>query len=108
MAAIAAQIPNGVVSNFSSIIISGFGFNRLQTTLLDIPSSVVQIVSLVLSGYLAGKFKNSRAIIMVSSIALSKYLRSVHRKRRVYHRCVCFDICSSESGVGSTRCILVL
>ncbi|KAF8922343.1 major facilitator superfamily domain-containing protein [Mucidula mucida] len=43
LAAAAAQIPNGVVTNFSSII---------------------QILSLVGSGYLAGKFKNSRAILM--------------------------------------------
>ncbi|KAJ7131167.1 MFS general substrate transporter [Mycena epipterygia] len=64
IASIAAQIPNGVVSNFSSIIISGMGFTVFQTTLLDIPSNVVQIVSLVLSGYLAGKFKNSRAVMM--------------------------------------------
>ncbi|KAJ7167242.1 major facilitator superfamily domain-containing protein [Mycena crocata] len=64
IASIAAQIPNGVVSNFSSIIISGMGFTKFQTTLLDIPGSVVQIVSLILSGYLAGRFKNSRAIMM--------------------------------------------
>ncbi|KAJ7073110.1 major facilitator superfamily domain-containing protein [Mycena amicta] len=64
LASIAAQIPNGVVSNFSSIIISGMGFTPFQTTLLDIPSNVVQIVSLMLSGYLAGRFKNSRALMM--------------------------------------------
>ncbi|KAJ6511684.1 MFS general substrate transporter [Mycena vulgaris] len=64
IASIAAQIPNGVVSNFSSIIISGMGFTPFQTTLLDIPSNIIQIVSLVLSGYLAGRFKNSRALMM--------------------------------------------
>ncbi|TRM69115.1 major facilitator superfamily domain-containing protein [Schizophyllum amplum] len=64
VASIAAQIPNGVVSNFSSIIISSMGFTKFQTTLLDIPSSVLQITSLVGSGYLAGRFKNSRAIMM--------------------------------------------
>ncbi|KAJ7023901.1 major facilitator superfamily domain-containing protein [Mycena alexandri] len=64
VASIAAQIPNGVVSNFSSIIISGMGFTKFQTTLLDIPGNVVQIVSLILSGYLAGRFKNSRALMM--------------------------------------------
>ncbi|KAJ7673332.1 MFS general substrate transporter [Mycena polygramma] len=48
IASIAAQIPNGVVSNFSSA-----GYPRQ-----------CQIVSLVLSGYLAGRFKNSRAIMM--------------------------------------------
>ncbi|KAJ7197771.1 major facilitator superfamily domain-containing protein, partial [Mycena pura] len=64
IASIAAQIPNGVLSNFSSIIISGLGFTVFQTTLLDIPSNVVQIVSLVLSGYFAGRFKNSRSLMM--------------------------------------------
>ncbi|KAJ7599234.1 MFS general substrate transporter [Mycena floridula] len=61
---IAAQIPNGVVSNFSSIIIKGMGFNQFQTVLLDIPTSVLQIMSLVGSGYLAGRFKDSRALMM--------------------------------------------
>ncbi|KAJ7267787.1 major facilitator superfamily domain-containing protein [Mycena rebaudengoi] len=64
VASISAQIPNGVVSNFSSIIISGMGFTKFETTLLDIPSNVIQIVSLILSGYLAGRFKNSRALMM--------------------------------------------
>ncbi|KAJ7097131.1 major facilitator superfamily domain-containing protein [Mycena belliarum] len=64
IASIAAQIPNGVVSNFSSIIISDMGFTAFQTTLLDIPSNIFQITSLVLSGYLAGRFKNSRALMM--------------------------------------------
>ncbi|KAK7691754.1 hypothetical protein QCA50_005155 [Cerrena zonata] len=63
-AAVAAQIPNGVTTNFSSIIIKSMGFTQFQTVLLDIPSSILQIVSLVGSGYLAGKFPNSRAIMM--------------------------------------------
>ncbi|KAF8193860.1 MFS general substrate transporter [Mycena galopus ATCC 62051] len=64
VASIAAQIPNGVVTNFSSIIISGMGFNVFQTTLLDIPNNVVLILSLLIGGYLAGKFKNSRSVMM--------------------------------------------
>ncbi|KAL1745032.1 major facilitator superfamily domain-containing protein [Schizophyllum fasciatum] len=64
VASIAAQIPNGVVSNFSSVIISGFGFTKFQTTLLDIPSNVLQIGSLLISGYIASSIRNSRAIMM--------------------------------------------
>ncbi|KAF5356616.1 hypothetical protein D9758_008204 [Tetrapyrgos nigripes] len=63
-ASVAAQIPNGVTSNFSSIIISQMGFTQFQTVLLDIPTSVLQIVSLVFSGWIAGRVKNSRAIMM--------------------------------------------
>ncbi|KZV60865.1 MFS general substrate transporter [Peniophora sp. CONT] len=64
LAAISAQIPNGVVSNFSTIIIKGLGFGLYETVLLDIPSSLFQIGSLVLSGYIAGRFKNMRCIMM--------------------------------------------
>ena len=65
LASIAAQIPNGVSSNFGTAIISSFGFTQLQVNLLDIPNSITQISSLLLSGFLAGRFKNSRAILMV-------------------------------------------
>ncbi|THU89913.1 MFS general substrate transporter [Dendrothele bispora CBS 962.96] len=63
-ASVAAQIPNGVTTNFSSIIINQMGFSEFQTVLLDIPGSVFQIVSLIVSGWIAGRFKNSRAIMM--------------------------------------------
>ena len=63
-ASIAAQIPGGVITTFSTAVISSFGFSSLQTSLLGIPADVIQIISLVGSGYLAGKFKNSRAILM--------------------------------------------
>ncbi|KAH8813415.1 MFS general substrate transporter [Flagelloscypha sp. PMI_526] len=63
-AAVAAQIPNGVISNFSSVIIQSFGFNKFQTILLDMPASIVQIVTLVGSGYIAGKVENVRCVMM--------------------------------------------
>jgi len=68
---IAAQVPNGVVTNFSSIIISDMGFNKFQTMLLDIPLSVVQVLALLVSGYLASRFRNSRAIMMFIGNAAS-------------------------------------
>ncbi|PCH34581.1 MFS general substrate transporter, partial [Wolfiporia cocos MD-104 SS10] len=51
IASIAAQIPNGIVSNFSTIVIEGMGFTTLQTTLLDAASSGVQIASLLAAGW---------------------------------------------------------
>ncbi|ORX40258.1 major facilitator superfamily domain-containing protein [Kockovaella imperatae] len=64
LASISAQIPNGVVTNFGSIIIKSFGFNNLQTTLLGIPDDAVQIISLIGSGWVASRWKNTRAIMM--------------------------------------------
>ncbi|KAI0706690.1 MFS general substrate transporter [Earliella scabrosa] len=64
VASIAAQIPNGIVSNFSTIIIKGLGFTTLQTTLLDAASSVFQIASLLVAGFVCMRFKNMRVITM--------------------------------------------
>ncbi|RDX42116.1 MFS general substrate transporter [Lentinus brumalis] len=64
VASIAAQIPNGIVSNFSTIIIKGLGFTTLQSTLLDAASSGVQILSLLGAGYICMRFKNLRVITM--------------------------------------------
>ena len=74
IASIAAQIPNGVGSNFSSVIIESFGFDQLEVTLLGIPSSVLQIISLTVSGWVAGRFKNSRVITMVRHPAVELWV----------------------------------
>ncbi|KAI0707431.1 MFS general substrate transporter [Cerioporus squamosus] len=84
IASIAAQIPNGIVSNFSTIIIKvcisilwwrgsrlsprsqGMGFTTLQSTLLDAASSGVQIASLLGAGYICMRFKNLRVITMAA------------------------------------------
>ncbi|KAJ2984636.1 hypothetical protein NUW54_g10439 [Trametes sanguinea] len=87
IASIAAQIPNGIVSNFSTIIIKvtsrdwllrscrtliiiidsqGLGFTTLQSTLLDAASSGVQIASLLLAGWVCMRFKNMRVITMAA------------------------------------------
>ena len=47
------------------IIIKSLGFGLYETVLLDIPSSIFQIGSLILSGYIAGRFKNMRCVMMV-------------------------------------------
>ncbi|KAI0641588.1 MFS general substrate transporter [Trametes meyenii] len=73
VASIAAQIPNGIVSNFSTIVIkvrpprfSGMGFTTLQSTLLDAASSGVQISTLLLAGWVCMRFKNMRIITMAA------------------------------------------
>ncbi|EJF56374.1 MFS general substrate transporter [Dichomitus squalens LYAD-421 SS1] len=66
VASIAAQIPNGVISNFSTIIIKGMGFTTLQSTLLDAASSGVQIFGLLSAGFICMRFKNMRVITMAA------------------------------------------
>ncbi|KAG8990411.1 hypothetical protein FRB90_001768 [Tulasnella sp. 427] len=46
-----------------AIIIKGFGFNTLQTTLLNIPSGFAMIIAITLGTIALKKFPNSRTII---------------------------------------------
>ncbi|KAI6086149.1 MFS general substrate transporter [Hypoxylon rubiginosum] len=48
---------------FGSLIIQGFGFSSLQTTLLNLPLSAVQVVAQLGSGFLTTRLGNSRLII---------------------------------------------
>jgi MFS family permease len=62
---IAAQIPNAAQSSFTSLILEGFGFTALQTQYMQIPGNVIQIVSLLLSGWISSRFPNMRCITMI-------------------------------------------
>ncbi|KAK3116869.1 hypothetical protein LTR53_002309 [Teratosphaeriaceae sp. CCFEE 6253] len=52
---ISAQIPNTAQSSFTSLILQGFGFDTLQTQYMQMPGNAVQIISLLLSGYIASR-----------------------------------------------------
>ncbi|KAI4869612.1 MFS general substrate transporter [Hypoxylon rubiginosum] len=53
---------------FGSLIIQGFGFNPLQTTLLNLPLSTVQIVAQLGSGFLTTRISSSR--LHIASVAM--------------------------------------
>ncbi len=54
--------------SFGSIIIKGFGFTSLQTTLMNMPLSFLQAVFTLMGGYAQHKFPNARLI--VGSVAM--------------------------------------
>lgn len=62
---IAAQIPNAAQSSFTSLILKGFGFTTLQTQYMQIPGNVMQILSLLASGYISSRWPNMRCITMI-------------------------------------------
>ncbi|KAI0476630.1 MFS general substrate transporter [Xylaria cf. heliscus] len=63
---VAAQIPNAAQSSFTSIILETFGFDVLQTQYMQIPGSVIQVVSLLASGYIGSRFPNMRCTVMLA------------------------------------------
>lgn len=64
---IAASIPNGAVSSFQSILISSFGFTNEQTTLLQIPSGVIAVLSVLCATWTAGRYNARGANIILWS-----------------------------------------
>ncbi|KAF2621378.1 MFS general substrate transporter [Macroventuria anomochaeta] len=66
---IAASIPNGAVSSFQSVIISGFGFSNKETALIQIPGGLITVVSTLLGTYIAGRY-NCRGLMLVTWAAL--------------------------------------
>ncbi|KAL2005382.1 hypothetical protein VTN00DRAFT_2593 [Thermoascus crustaceus] len=54
--ALVADIPNGGVSNFFSQLIVGFGYTEQQSLLYGVPGGAVEVIALVLNGYLGDRF----------------------------------------------------
>ncbi|KAJ5806844.1 hypothetical protein N7474_010436 [Penicillium riverlandense] len=71
---VVSNIPNGGISNFSTLVIEGLGFNTLYTALLGIPQGVIVVIWILL-GAVANQYlpNNSRtwvsALFMVPTIA---------------------------------------
>ncbi|KAK5105721.1 hypothetical protein LTR62_002337 [Meristemomyces frigidus] len=64
---ITASIPNGAVGSFQSILIKSFGFTNEQTTLLQIPSGVIALSSVLIATWMAGRFNARTYNIMLWS-----------------------------------------
>lgn len=59
-------IPSGVITTFSSILIKGFGYNSMESALLNMPSGVVSIFSTMVSTYAIAKgFSRWLAIVVL-------------------------------------------
>ncbi|KAJ6083337.1 hypothetical protein N7467_007472 [Penicillium canescens] len=63
--ALVTQIPNGGTQNFSNLVIVSFGFTSLQSTLINIPYSLITIATITGTGWLAGRFRQLNCILIV-------------------------------------------
>lgn len=59
------QLPNGGLTSFGSLVISGFGFDPFRTLLIGLPSSVVSAGSMVVWGFFSIKYGNLRTWGMI-------------------------------------------
>lgn len=65
---ILTQIPNGATQNFSNIVVTSFGFSPLQSTLINIPYSLLTAGIIAGTGYLAGRFRRANCFLIVAVI----------------------------------------
>ncbi|ESZ92444.1 hypothetical protein SBOR_7161 [Sclerotinia borealis F-4128] len=52
------MIPNGGTTSFANLVITGFGFTGLQSTLVSLPSSLISFLTILTTGYLASTYRN--------------------------------------------------
>lgn len=57
-------LPAGGVQNFGNLIIKSFGFTSFQTVLINMPSGVIQGLTLLISGLLLSKYPNCAIIVL--------------------------------------------
>lgn len=62
---VVGNIPNGGISNFGTIIIKGFGFSTLVTTLMQVPYGIFIAISILTCVFLNDRFTNKRCLFIV-------------------------------------------
>ncbi|KAL4784161.1 putative allantoate permease [Aspergillus varians] len=69
-AIMALQVPNGGLTTFNTLIISGLGFDPLKTSLLAMPPGAMSTISGIVLSYIAATTRRYRTAIVAVSILL--------------------------------------
>ncbi|KAF2091504.1 MFS general substrate transporter [Saccharata proteae CBS 121410] len=64
------QIPNGGTQNFGNLVLKGFGFTSLQTTLVQLPSSFIAFFTILATGWLSGRYQNITTYLICGIVIL--------------------------------------
>lgn len=62
-------MPNGGTQSFANLVLKGFGFTSLQSTLVGLPASAISFSCILITGSLATKYRNSTTTL-ISTIIL--------------------------------------
>ncbi|KAJ0158223.1 putative transporter [Colletotrichum tanaceti] len=61
---ILTQIPNGGTQNFANLVIKSFGFTSLQSTLINVPYSLLSAGVIAGTGWLAGRHRKVNCLLI--------------------------------------------
>ncbi|KHN97275.1 Major facilitator superfamily domain, general substrate transporter [Metarhizium album ARSEF 1941] len=62
------QIPNGGTQGFSNIIVQSFHFSNLQSTLINIPYSLITAGVIAGAGHLSGRFRKLNCLLIIAVV----------------------------------------
>lgn len=86
------NVSNGGLNTFSAQIVSGFGFNALNTVLIGMPTGVIQAVSSILAALPPRYIKDSRCL---SAAAVRKSPSFLYPSSHLLYRSVINFRCDS-------------
>ncbi|CAK7229776.1 hypothetical protein SCUCBS95973_007342 [Sporothrix curviconia] len=103
------QIPNGGTQNFANIVITSFGFTSLQSTLINIPYSLLTAAVIAGSGWVAGRYRTLNCI-MIIAVVLPCVVGSsiIYAREHVPHGVALFGYFLLSTGPASTPLTLAL
>lgn len=64
-------VPSGAIGTFGTVVINGFGYDHFDSLALTCPIGAVTALSILLTGYLTRKFKNTRYLSIVVCALIS-------------------------------------
>ncbi|KAL3429885.1 major facilitator superfamily domain-containing protein [Aspergillus tetrazonus] len=69
---VSTNLCNGGLTSFSGLIINGFGYGRVRSLLMQMPTGASQIVFITIGTVIATYFRNTRCLMMIfnSSVAV--------------------------------------
>jgi len=63
-----SSIPNGGISNFSSILLTTFGYTPREALLLSAPSGAVGVICVLGVGYLSDKWRDRSSVMLIAIV----------------------------------------
>ena len=62
------QIPNGGTGSFANLALKSFGFTSLESTLVSLPASVISMTTIIATGWLASRFRNTTTLLIIAVV----------------------------------------
>ncbi|KAK5130864.1 hypothetical protein LTR08_001585 [Meristemomyces frigidus] len=63
-----SSIPNGGISNFSSILLTTFGYTSQQALIMSMPAGAIGVVFVLLSGWLSDRWRDRSLVMFICII----------------------------------------